>query len=46
MPGNVAAKSFWRAVVSRLTAGNFGEVEVTQGWWHGTVQRFVYATAA
>ena len=46
MPGNVAAKSFWRAVVYRLTAGNFGEVEVTQGWWHGTVQRFVYATAA
>jgi predicted acetyltransferase len=42
MPGNVAARAFWRSVISRLTAGNFSEVEVTQGWWQGTVQRFVH----
>jgi len=46
MPGNVAARAFWRGVVSRLTSGNFSEVEVTQGWWQGTVQRFVYGPAA
>lgn len=45
MPGNLAARAFWRSVISRLTAGNFSEVEVTQGWWRGTVQRFVYPTA-
>ena len=42
MPANDAARSFWRAVISRVTAGNFSEVQVTQGWWQGTVQRFVY----
>ena len=46
MPGNVAAKSFWRSLITRLTSGNFSEVEVTEGWWQGTVQRFVYASAA
>ncbi|HET9218932.1 MAG TPA: hypothetical protein VFR18_18255 [Terriglobia bacterium] len=46
MPANVAARSFWRAVVSRLASGTFSEVQVTQGWWQGTVQRFVYAPAA
>jgi predicted acetyltransferase len=44
MPANVAARNFWRAVLTRLTAGNFSEIEVTQGWWHGTVQRFVYVS--
>lgn len=46
MPGNVAAKNFWRATISRLASSNFDEVEVTEGWWLGTVQRFVYAPAA
>ena len=46
MPGNVAARTFWRAVLARLAPGNFSEVEVTQGWWQGTVQRFVYVPAA
>ena len=45
MPGNVAARTFWRAILSRL-AGGFSEVEVTEGWWQGTVQRFVYVPAA
>ena len=46
MPGNVAARDFWRAVVARLTRGSFTEVEVTQGWWQGTVQRFDHPAAA
>ena len=46
MPGNVAARTFWRAILSRLVPGGFSEVEVTQGWWLGTVQRFVYEPAA
>lgn len=45
MPGNVAARDFWPAAVARLTAGNFSEVEVTGGWWQGTVQRFVHPPA-
>lgn len=46
MSGNVAARPFWRAVVSRLASDNFSEVAVTQGWWRGTVLRFVYVAAA
>jgi predicted acetyltransferase len=46
MPGNAAARQFWRSVVSRVTQGSFAEVEVTQGWWQGTVQRFTSATGA
>jgi hypothetical protein len=46
MPCNVAARTFWRAVLSRLAPGSFSEVEVTQGWWRGTVHRFVYVPAA
>jgi predicted acetyltransferase len=46
MPGNPAARQFWRAVVATVTAGRFDEVEVTQGWWLGTVQRFTVETAA
>lgn len=40
MPANAPARAFWLRVVSRLTAGRFSEVRVTEGWWHGTVQRF------
>lgn len=46
MSGNTAARSFWRAAVERLSSGKFSEIEVTEGWWLGTVQRFVYAPAA
>jgi predicted acetyltransferase len=46
MRGNVAARCFWRAVLARLVPGDFTEVEVTQGWWQGTVQRFMYVPAA
>lgn len=46
MPGNTAARQFWRSVVGNLTRGNFVEVAITQGWWKGTVQRFTVKTAA
>jgi predicted acetyltransferase len=46
MPGNTAAREFWRRVVASVTDGSYAEVEVTQGWWQGTVQRFTYETAA
>jgi len=45
IPGNTAAREFWRRVVARVTGGGFSEVEVTEGWWQGTVQRFTYETA-
>jgi predicted acetyltransferase len=43
MPANVAARGFWRRVVGQVSGGNFSEVAVTQGWWQGTVQRFIIA---
>jgi len=46
MPGNAAARRFWRSVVATVTHGRFVEVEVTQGWWHGTVQRFTVGAVA
>ena len=46
MPGNAIARLFWRRVIGRVTQGDFAEVEITQGWWQGTVQRFTAATAA
>lgn len=46
MPGNAAARQFWRRVVAIVTQGHFAEVEVTQGWWQGSVQRFTVDTAA
>lgn len=46
MPANAAARQFWRRVVAIVTQGHFAEVEVTQGWWQGTVQRFTVHTAA
>jgi predicted acetyltransferase len=45
MSANVPARAFWRRVVDRVTGGRFSEVEVTQGWWQGTVQRFTVAAA-
>jgi predicted acetyltransferase len=46
MSGNAAARQFWRRVVGTMTQGQFVEVEVTQGWWQGTVQRFTVEAAA
>lgn len=40
MPGNTAARAFWRQVIGEVTGGHFTELEVTEGWWHGTVQQF------
>lgn len=46
MPANIAAQAFWRKVISEVTQGDFTEVQVTQGWWQGIVQRFHVPTAA
>ncbi len=46
MNANLPAQAFWRKVISGLTQGNFTEVQVTEGWWLGVVQRFSCATAA
>ncbi len=46
MPRNLSAQAFWRKIIAALTGGNFTEVQVTEGWWHGVVQRFHYETAA
>jgi predicted acetyltransferase len=46
MPGNEVARAFWRQVVGEVTGGRFEEVEVTEGWWKGTVQRFEIPVAA
>ncbi len=40
MPENLAAQAFWRCVIEELTAGRFDELQVTEGWWRGVVQRF------
>ena len=46
MPANLAAQAFWRQVIGQVTGGNFVEVQVTQGWWHGVVQQFSVCAAA
>ncbi|MFN8934905.1 MAG: GNAT family N-acetyltransferase [Pseudomonadota bacterium] len=46
MPANVAAQAFWRDVIGRATGGRYEEVEVTEGWWRGVVQRFRIDEAA
>jgi predicted acetyltransferase len=46
MPSNLPAQAFWRKVIASITAGRFTEVQVTEGWWQGVVQRFSYETAA
>ncbi|HEX6004813.1 MAG TPA: GNAT family N-acetyltransferase [Burkholderiales bacterium] len=40
MATNLAALAFWRKVVAEVTAGEFTEVQVTEGWWQGVVQCF------
>ena len=46
MPRNLSAQAFWRKVIASLTHGRFAEVQVTEGWWKGVVQRFSYEPAA
>jgi len=46
MPRNLPAQAFWRKVIASPTGGRFTEVQVTEGWWQGVVQRFSYETAA
>ena len=40
------AQAFWRDVIGRATGGRYEEVEVTEGWWRGVVQRFRIDEAA
>jgi predicted acetyltransferase len=40
MPNNVAAQAFWRRVIGKFTGGQYEEVQITQGWWQGVLQRF------
>jgi predicted acetyltransferase len=46
MLANTAAQSFWRQVIGECTAGDYVEVQVTEGWWQGVVQQFHVRTAA
>lgn len=46
MPANLPAQAFWRKVIAEVTAGEFTEVQVTEGWWRGVVQRFHVRAAA
>jgi predicted acetyltransferase len=46
MPANQSAQAFWRKVVTRVTAGAYVEVQVTEGWWQGVVQQFHVPTEA
>jgi predicted acetyltransferase len=43
--GNDAAHAFWRSVIGEVTAGQFTELHVTEGWWQGVVQQFHVAAA-
>lgn len=46
MPGNTAARAFWRKLVADFTGGAFEELEITEGGWRGSVQRFGLASPA
>lgn len=46
MPANLGAQAFWRKVVGSMTGGHYTEVQVTEGWWQGVVQRFRYEAAS
>jgi hypothetical protein len=46
MPANLAAQAFWRRVIKAVTAGEFTEIRVTEGWWQGVVQQFHVGAAA
>ena len=40
IPDNHGSEASWRQVIGELTGGQFTEVQVTEGWWQGVVQRF------
>jgi predicted acetyltransferase len=40
MTANLTAQAFWRRTIGELFAGNYTEVELTEGWWQGFVQSF------
>jgi predicted acetyltransferase len=40
MTANRAARHFWRTVIADVTHGDFVDIEVSDGWWQGTVQQF------
>jgi predicted acetyltransferase len=46
MPVNYGAQAFWRKVIGVITAGEYIEVQVKEGWWQGFVQQFNYRTGA
>ena len=46
MPANAPARAFWRSVIDKATEGRFAEVQVTEGWWHGSVQQFHIGTGS
>jgi predicted acetyltransferase len=46
MPANLAAQVFWRRVIEQVTSGSYVEVQVTEGWWQGIVQKFHVPAAA
>ena len=46
MPTNYAAQAFWRKVIGTASAGNFIELQVTEGWWKGVIQQFNAHVAA
>ena len=46
IPGNNSARSFWRQVIADATAGQYQELQLTEGWWQGSVQQFNIQPAA
>ena len=40
MPGNDAARAFWRRVIGAYTGGRFVEHELNDERWHGSLQCF------
>jgi predicted acetyltransferase len=41
MTENHNARAFWQSVIEDVTSGNFSEHQVTEGWWRGSIQRFI-----
>jgi predicted acetyltransferase len=37
---NTIAQAFWCEVIGTHTRGDYVEIQVTEGWWQGTVQQF------
>lgn len=41
MSANHAARLFWQSVVGKITGEHYAEFQVSEGWWQGSVQRFI-----